>query len=184
MFRRSTVWLLLLAIMSSAAGADESAAERVGIMSKGQCVESRFVGYRIVGKIDDHTYELRGDGVAFERQAVLETKEAIFDTTGLPVGISIQRTGSKNLKMENGFSAKYQVWRECGYDENVDSIPHHGPQFAWPRVRQVSGSKKTEIIKVKPKKTNDCQEVCFEKESTKKLKKGETLESCLRSSCK
>ena len=42
-----------------------------------------------------------------------KTKDAVYDTPGIPAGLGIRRTGSKQLPLENGFSTQVFTWKEC-----------------------------------------------------------------------
>jgi hypothetical protein len=128
-----------------------------------KCIDTSRLGYVIVKKIDDHHYEMKGDQVMLPAHALLETKNAIFESTGHPLGISIEPVGSKQMKLENGFLSEYDLWRECG------------------EQKEPSGSSK-DNSKAKKKGIN-CQDSCFKKEEKHLFKKGETLEKCLLKSC-
>src|SRR5690606_17213135 len=62
-------------------------------MQNGGCIDSRNFGYVIVEKIDNKNYLLRSDASFNHKNAILKTKEAIYEQTGLPVGINIKKVG-------------------------------------------------------------------------------------------
>lgn len=133
--------LILILIFSSFAQAGsgiEAKYMRDKYMKKGQCVDStrmsRILNYEIVKKINDHKYELVGSGQFDELKAILNTTETVFDSEGRPGGLSIEYQGTQKLALENGFSATYDVWKECGeskkaivpagYDLNPSMVHH------------------------------------------------------------
>ena len=87
--------------------------ERYGIVKPGDCLKAAELGYKIVRKISTHMYEMRGNGISTEAHAIVETKDAVYDTPGIPAGLGIRRTGSKQLPLENGFSTQVFTWKEC-----------------------------------------------------------------------
>lgn len=86
-------------------------------MKRAGCADSFSVAiahkYGITRKIDNHHYEMVGEvnGVIFH--AILETKKTRFESTGAPRGILMQYVGVKNMGLENGFSTKVDLWKEC-----------------------------------------------------------------------
>lgn len=97
----------------------ESILEKFGVIKKGACVDSNNLEYVIVQKLDDHHYELRANNYGDEPYAYLETKQAIFDNVGHPLGIGMLHIGQKEMKLTNGFSQVFHLWRECRYNKDV-----------------------------------------------------------------
>lgn len=97
------------------------------------CVSSTNYNHRIVQKINSNLYELQGDGMSSFPRSLLKTKKAVFDKTGIPVGIGIKKAGTKEMPLENGFSASYIVWEECGLDISLLCTPAWNPTGSWPK---------------------------------------------------
>lgn len=97
----------------------ESLLKKFGVIKKGACVDSNHLEYVIVQKLDDHHYELRANNYGDEPYAYLETKQAIYDNVGHPLGIGMLHLGQKEMKLTNGFSQVFHLWRECSYNKDV-----------------------------------------------------------------
>lgn len=97
-------------------------------------LSAKAYGHKIVKKIDKHLYELKGDGMTAPPRSLLKTKHSVFDKTGVPVAIGIKRGAEmKEVPLENGFTASYVLWEECGVDVSLLCVPSWDPNGAWPK---------------------------------------------------
>ncbi len=75
--------------------------------------------YGIVKKFDKHHYEITGYttfhslGTTVNLHALLETTNTTFGSTGGLNNIWMKNVGIKEMKLENGFSTKVDLWKEC-----------------------------------------------------------------------
>ena len=138
-------WILfLLSSLFSMNVFSQSLLEQYGIIKKGVCQNGSQLDYTIVQKIDDHHYELQIEGD--EPYALLETKHAIYDNVGRPIGIGMIYLGQKQIKLQNGFSQSVHVWRECSFDANATTLD---PGWAIPRKTVVKENKPRKKVKAK-----------------------------------
>ncbi|MGZ3781528.1 MAG: hypothetical protein ACXVCY_12825 [Pseudobdellovibrionaceae bacterium] len=88
--------------------------EHSGEWKMGNCIDSRMFPFRIIQKLNDHTYEMVSEISDFGGiHILLRTRKGSFNNAGHPVGISVKHTGSKAVTLQNGFESKYAVFSEC-----------------------------------------------------------------------
>ena len=155
--------------------------------SGNSCISPLAFDFEIVQKNNDHEYIIQGEGGSF-RNGILKTKRAIYDSTGIPVGIKIKHVGQKSLPLQNGFSKDFQVWEECAYDEKMDCITYRStdPSASWPRrpkdIKCQNIEKRIiDVKKVEPASTEDgnsCSADCYYRLSSKKYEALKCYEEC------
>lgn len=80
---------------------------------KPHCVDVQSLPFDIVKKLDDHHYEMVPPSTPSPMHIILETKKAIFTTTGHPVGIGVIVSEDRIVTMQNGFKSRVGVLTEC-----------------------------------------------------------------------
>lgn len=73
------------------------------------------IQYRIVQKIDEHTYELvPGDPyLSGQRHAIIRTKKGTFNGTGLLRVPMMRHTAIIKVPLQNGFETTMDLWDTC-----------------------------------------------------------------------
>lgn len=114
---KTLILILMFSNLAQAGSGIEAALLRKDYMKKGQCVDIHTVvqrfHYEIVKKINNNKYELLGASNYDELRAILNTTDTVFDSDGKPNGLSVEYQGTQKLPLENGFTAIYDIWKEC-----------------------------------------------------------------------
>jgi len=98
------------------------------------CIDIMSLPFSIIQKIDNHHYELQAEVFPRPIHLILETKKAVFTTTGHPIGIGVRYTHQlKRIMLQNGFETQMGILKECG----IAPIKNH--VTAWPgmSIRQL-----------------------------------------------
>ncbi len=82
----------------------------------GKCYPSFPSGYFVMKKIDNQTYELRGNSMS--PNAILKTRTITPKAMALlrklgPLNMSLKFGGTKMMELENGFEAPVDLWEDC-----------------------------------------------------------------------
>lgn len=83
----------------------------------GKCYPSYPSGYTVFRKLDNQTYELKGNWMS--PNAILKTKMIspkamdILRKRG-PLNLNLKYAGTKKYPMENGFDEEFDLWEDCG----------------------------------------------------------------------
>lgn len=104
-------WLLFLMTASHAFG-QLSAEEQRANVKNNTCYSLKAFMYFLVARKNDHLYEMQTPLMIVQPHAILRTKKVTFGSLGHP-NIMAKRVATKNMEMNDGFSAPVDIWEEC-----------------------------------------------------------------------
>ncbi len=122
-----SVCLVGFAFPVMADGYDSPYTKMVMVNAKpGDCVESGPLSYQVIKAIDENHYELGAvyDGVVVSH-GLLQTSVSKFSRPGRLGGIKVKYLGTKDIPLENGFSASFGIWEECKGGKAFEETPNH-----------------------------------------------------------
>ena len=84
----------------------------------GTCLDSSQLDFRVTSAVDKNHYMIEAwySGhvvVGRTSRGVLETTNTVITQPGRIHKIGMKYLGAKDLPLENGFTAKFGLWREC-----------------------------------------------------------------------